>query len=70
MAERVFLAARSINDELVAALAAAVGLPLPAERVAEVAAALEAQIEAGGGSSAEELERVEPAIAFEPRWHR
>jgi hypothetical protein len=59
-----------VNDELVAALAAAVGLPLPAGRVAEVTASLAAQIEAGGGSTAEELEGVEPAITFEPRWER
>jgi hypothetical protein len=57
-----------MNEELVAALAAAVGLPLPADRLAEVATSLEAQIAAGGGSSAEELEGVEPAIVFEPRW--
>ena len=57
-----------MNEELVAALAAAVGLPLPTDRLAEVTASLEAQIAAGGGSTAEELEGVEPAIAFEPRW--
>ena len=57
-----------MNEEPVAALAAAVGLPLPADRVAGVAASLEAQIAAGGGSTAEELEGVEPAIVFEPRW--
>jgi hypothetical protein len=57
-----------LNEELVAALAVAVGLPLPAERVAEAAAALEAQIAAGGGSTAEELGGVEPAFVFEPRW--
>ena len=59
-----------MNEELVAALAAAVGLPLPADRVAEVAASLEAQIAAGGGSTAQELEGVEPAITFEPRWRQ
>ena len=59
-----------MNEELVAALAEAVGLPLPPERVAEVAASLEGQIAAGGGSTAEELEGVEPAIRFEPRWER
>ena len=59
-----------MNEELVAVLARAVGLPLPLPRVAEVAAALEGQIAAGGGSSAEELEGVEPAIEFEPRWER
>jgi hypothetical protein len=59
-----------VNEELVAALARAVGLELPADRVADLAASLEAQISAGGGSSAEELQDVEPAITFEPRWER
>ena len=59
-----------MNEELVAALAAAVGLPLPADRLADVAASLEAQIAAGGGSAADELEGVEPAIVFEPRFER
>ena len=57
-----------MNEELVAGLAAAVGLPLPADRLAEVTASLDAQIAAGGGSTVEELEGVEPAITFEPRW--
>ena len=59
-----------MNEELVAALAAAVRLPLPADRLAEVAESLEAQIAAGGGSTANELEGVEPAIVFEPRFER
>lgn len=59
-----------MNEQLVAALAAVVGLPLPPERVAEVTESLEAQIAAGGGSTADELEGVEPAIVFEPRWER
>ena len=59
-----------MNEQVVAALAQALGLPLPPERVADVAASLDAQIAAGGGSSAEELEGVEPAIVFEPRWER
>ena len=57
-----------MNEELVVALARAVGLPLAPERVAEVTESLEAQIAAGGGSTAEELEGVEPATSFEPRW--
>ena len=57
-----------MNEELVAALARAVGLPLPADRVAEATASLEAQIAAGGGSTPEELEGVEPAFVFAPRW--
>ena len=57
-----------MNDGLVEALARAVGLALPPERVAGVAALLESQIAAGGGATVEELEGVEPAFAFEPRW--
>jgi hypothetical protein len=57
-----------MHEELVAALAKAVGLEVPPERVADVAASLESQIAAGGGSTAEELEGVEPAFVFEPRW--
>jgi hypothetical protein len=59
-----------VNEEVVAALARAVGVPLAPERLAEVAATLEAQIVAGGGSSPDELEGVEPAVAFDPRWAR
>jgi hypothetical protein len=59
-----------VNERLVVALAEAVGLRLPRERVADVAASLAAQIAAGGGAEADELEGVEPAIAFEPRWDR
>jgi hypothetical protein len=57
-----------MNEDLIAALAAAVGLPLPPDRVAEVTTSIEAQIAGGGGSTADELEGVEPAIVFEPRW--
>lgn len=57
-----------MTEPHVAALARAVGLPLAPERVPEVAASLDAQIAAGGGSTADELEGVEPAITFEPRW--
>lgn len=59
-----------MNEDAVAALAEAVGLPLPPERLAETAASLAAQIEAGGGATAEELDGVEPAVVFEPRWLR
>jgi hypothetical protein len=59
-----------MNEELVAALAAAVGLPLPADRVADVAASFRAQIDAGGGATAEDLDDVEPATVFDPRWDR
>jgi hypothetical protein len=59
-----------MNDEIVAALARLVGVPLPPERVRAAAAALEAQIAAGGGSTAAELDGVEPATVFDPRWER
>jgi hypothetical protein len=57
-----------MNEELVAALAHALDVPLPAERLAAVAAQLEGQLAGHGGSSAEEIEGVEPAIVFEPAW--
>ena len=57
-----------MNEHLIAALAAALGAPLPPERLAAVAAQLEGQIAGQGGFSAEELEGVEPAIVFEPAW--
>ena len=57
-----------MNEELVAALADALGALLPAKRLAAVAAQLEGQLAGQGGSSAEELEGVEPATVFEPGW--
>jgi hypothetical protein len=57
-----------MNEELVAALADALGAPLPAERLAAVALQLDGQLADQGGSSAEELEGVEPATVFEPGW--
>jgi hypothetical protein len=58
-----------VIEQLIAELAAALGAPLPPERLPAVAAALEGQIVGRGGFSAEELEGVEPAIVFEPAWH-
>jgi hypothetical protein len=57
-----------VNEAVVAALARAVGLPLPDERLQATGASLEAQIAAGGGSTADELEGVEPAVVFDPGW--
>ena len=57
-----------MNEELVAALADALGAPLSAERLAAVALQLDGQLAGQGGSSAEELEGVEPATVFEPGW--
>ena len=57
-----------MNEHLIAELAAALGAPLPPERLAAVAAQLEEQIAGQGGFSAEELDGVEPATVFEPAW--
>jgi hypothetical protein len=57
-----------MNEDLVGALADALGAPLAATDYAAVAIQLEGQLAGQGGSSAEELEGVEPAIVFEPRW--
>ena len=57
-----------MNEELVAALARALGMPLSAEHAAEVARQLEGQVAGHGGLPAEELEGIEPAILFEPTW--
>jgi hypothetical protein len=55
-----------MNEELVAALADALGAPIAAGRLAAIATQLGGQLASQGGSSAEELEGVEPAITFEP----
>lgn len=57
-----------MSEDLVAALADALGVPLPPERIAIVAAQLEAQVAGRGGLPAEELEGVEPASVFEAGW--
>lgn len=57
-----------MNEELVAALAHALDVPLAPERLAAVAAQLEGQLAGRGGLPAEELEGVEPALVFEPGW--
>jgi hypothetical protein len=55
-----------MNDELVAALAAELGAPLPPERLAAVVTQLQGQLAGHRRVSAEELEGVEPAIVFDP----
>jgi hypothetical protein len=57
-----------VNEELVAALADALGAPLPPERLAVVATQLGGQLAGQGGASADEVDGVEPAIVFEPEW--
>jgi hypothetical protein len=57
-----------MNEDLVAQLAAALGAPIPASDRAAVATQLEGQLASQGGSPGEEVEGVEPAIVFEPRW--
>ena len=57
-----------MTDESVAALAEAVGLQLPAERVQGVAGLVEALTRDGGGVTPEEVAGVEPATTFDPVW--
>jgi hypothetical protein len=56
-----------MNEDLVAKLAAALGAPIPATDRSAVATQLDGQLAGQGGSSAEEVDGVEPAIVFEPR---
>lgn len=57
-----------MNDELVTELARALEAPIPPERSPVVSAQLEGLLAGRGGMPAEDLEAVEPAIAFEPGW--
>jgi len=57
-----------VNQELVAALARALDVPVPPDRIAAVAEQLAGQLAGQGGMTAAELEGVEPATVFEPRW--
>jgi hypothetical protein len=57
-----------VNEELVAALARALDVPIPPDRVAGVSEQLAGQLAGEGGMNAEELDGVEPAIVFEPGW--
>ena len=57
-----------MNEESVAAIAEAVGLPLPPERVGGVAELLEALTHDGGGVTPDEVVGVEPAMGFDPAW--
>jgi hypothetical protein len=57
-----------VNEELVAALARALDVPVPPDRIAAVTEQLAGQLAGGGGMTAAELEGVEPAIVFEPGW--
>jgi len=55
-----------MTSELVAALAAELGAPLPPERLAAVVTQLQGQLAGHRRLAAEELEGVEPAIVFDP----
>jgi len=57
-----------VSEESVAALADAVGLPLPPERVRGVTELLEALTRDGGGVTPDEVAGVEPAASFDPSW--
>lgn len=55
-----------MNDDLVAALAAELGAPLPPGRLAAVAAQLQAQLAGHRTLPTDELDGIEPALAFDP----
>jgi len=57
-----------VNEDTVAALAEAAGLPMPPERLARVAELLERLTRAGAGVTPDEVASVEPAVEFDPRW--
>ena len=57
-----------MNEELVAALARALDVPVPQDRIGAVTEQLAGQVAGAGGMTAAELESVEPAIVFEPGW--
>lgn len=55
-----------MNDDLVAALAAELGVPLAPGRLAAVAAQLQGQLADHRRLPADELEGIEPAVVFDP----
>jgi hypothetical protein len=57
-----------VTEELVAALARALNVPIPADRIAGVSEQFAGQVAGEGGMPAAELEGVEPATVFEPGW--
>jgi hypothetical protein len=57
-----------VTEDLVAALARALDVPIPADRIAGVSEQLAGQLAGEGGMPAAQLEGVEPAIVFEPGW--
>jgi len=57
-----------MKEELVAEWAKVLGVSIPGDRLTEVAQSVESQIAGLGGLPSEELEEVEPATLFEPRW--
>ena len=58
----------TMKEELVAEWAKVLGVSIPGDRLTEVAQSVESQIAGLGGLPSEELEEVEPATLFEPRW--
>jgi hypothetical protein len=57
-----------VNEESVAALAEAVGLPLRPESAGAVAELLGSLTREGGGVTPDEVASVEPASSFDPAW--
>jgi hypothetical protein len=57
-----------VTEEGLAALAEAIGVPLPPERLSAVAELLEALAGDGGGAAPGDVEGLEPAISFAAGW--
>jgi hypothetical protein len=57
-----------MKEELVAEWAKVLGVSIPDDRLNEVAQSLEGQLAGLGGLPSEQLEEVEPAVVFDPRW--
>jgi len=57
-----------VNEEAVAALADAVGQPLPPDRLRAVTELLGALTRDGGGVRPDEVTGIEPATSFDPAW--
>ncbi len=55
-----------MNNEFVSALAAGLGAPIPPERLSAVAAQLQGQLAGHRRLPTDQLEAIEPAIAFDP----
>jgi hypothetical protein len=57
-----------VKEELLAEWAKVLAVSIPDDRLTEVAQSVEGQLAGLGGLPSEDLEGVEPAVLFDPRW--